>query len=262
MVKFSFLVSFVVIAASIFGSVVEEGLKQVSLHDRACMRVFFGDAIKMDQIDHVLYFENKPASVIAKVLETKNRHFHDTLCLKGWHAFKKNEHLFPHPRFIFNESIINFAEDFKVLHIYIFNKQSLENCLQRHESLFKETLGQDFNSQLFVKALEEGHSLYSLIRKDEVLLGILLGFGEESSKAYRDFNTKGGAFFHSKMYCGIDLKRPKGCKIQPVIFMGDPNSQEVKKLTSIYEKELEEFSKIYEQKKDPLKIVLERLCAV
>jgi len=256
---------FLAISTSIFGGVVKDGLKQISVHDRVCMKVFFDEAIKMDQIAHVLYFENKPVSIIANVLKSSNgRHFNDILCLKGWHAFKKNEHLFPHPHFIFSESIVSFDESFKVLHIYIINKESLENCLDLHANLFKETLGQEFNPRQFVSQLEEGQPLNSLINKNEMLLGILLGFGEESSIAFQDFNAEHGDIPNTSQketYCGIDLKRPKGCRINPVAFMGNPHSPQVKELISTYEKELEEISSTYKQKKNSLIMVLQRLCA-
>lgn len=258
MVKCPFLVLFFATSELLFGGIVEEGLKQTSMHDRACMRAFFDDAIKMDQIAHVLYFENKPAAVIAKIIKAKGNHFHHIFCLKGWRAFKKNERFFPHPHFIFSESEVNFDNDFKVLHIYLINKKTLARCLAKHMLIFQEILGQEFDSKLFIRALEEGLPLDSLIHKNEVLLGILLGFGEKSSTDFRDFNA---GSLQSQTYCGIDIKSPRGCKIQPVVFMGDPDAQEVKELISIYEEELEKFSKIYMQKKDPLKLILERLCA-
>jgi hypothetical protein len=260
----SLLVSFfLILSTSIFGGVVEDGLRQISLHDRVCMKAFFDDAIKMDQIAHVLYFKNKPVSVIGKALKAKGRYFNDILCLKGWRAFKKNEHFFPHPHFIFSENVVCFNENFTALHIYLINKESLELCLQQYIHLFQKALGQEFNPRQFITQLEEGYSLDSLINKDEMLLGILLGFGEEASKTFRDFEEEYGDHpdeSNAETYCGIELKRPKGCKINPVTFMGNPHSPQVKILAATYEDELEEISKIYRDKKDPLKMVLEKLC--
>src|ERR1700722_15570566 len=120
----SLLFFFLAATISIFGGVVEDGLKQISLNDRVCMEAFFDDAIKMDQAAHVLYFKTKPVAIIGKVLKTSiGNHFSDTLCLKGWYAFKKHEHLFPHPHFIFNENVVSFDKNFKVLHIYLINKE-------------------------------------------------------------------------------------------------------------------------------------------
>lgn len=44
MVKF-LLLPFFLATSLIFGSVVDDGLKQVSMHDKACMSAFFDDAI-------------------------------------------------------------------------------------------------------------------------------------------------------------------------------------------------------------------------
>lgn len=261
----SFL-TFLLLAAmtTILGGVVEDGLKQTSLHERVCMRAFFNDAIKMDQIAHVLYFENKPISIIAKTLRCNNvKYFNDSLCLKGWMAFKKYEHLFPHPHFLFSESIVSFDESFKVLHVYLINKDATYTCLEKNLYHFRKTLGEEFNPREFILQLEKGVPLDILLNKDEMLLGILLGFGEESSKAFVDFNTKQIEPFESpkeERYCAINLKKPRGCKINPVVFMGNPNSPQVLDLASDYEKELEEISRIYGEKKDPLKMVLEKLC--
>lgn len=263
MIKFLLIPLFLILSISIFGGVVEDGLKQISLHDRVCMKTFFDDAIKMDQIAHVLYFKNKPVSIIGKALKVKGRHFSDIFCLKGWYAFKKNEHLFPHPHFIFSENVVSFNETFKALHIYLINKESLELCLQQHIHLFQEILDQEFSPRQFITQLEEGYSLDSLINKDEMLLGILLGFGEEASKSFRDFEAEYGNHSEAptvETYCGIELRRPKGCRINPVIFMGNPHSPQVKMLASTYENELGQISKIYREKKDPLKMVLEKLC--
>jgi hypothetical protein len=73
--KFSFLAFFLTACKLVFGSVVEDSLKQVSMHDRACMSTFFDDAIKKDQIVHILYFENKPVSVIDKILMARGALF-------------------------------------------------------------------------------------------------------------------------------------------------------------------------------------------
>jgi hypothetical protein len=261
MIKFLLFSFFLAVVTAVFGGVPEDGLKQISLHDRICMKAFFDDAIKTEQIAHVLYFENKPVAIIGRILKPNHDRYNEILCLKGWYAFKKNEYLFPHPHFLFNERMVSFDENFKVLHIYLINKKALEICLDQHLHCFKEVLGKEFNPQQFIAQLQEGQSLNSLLHEDEMLLGILLGFGEESSKAFRDFNAKQIDYIaETETYCGIHLKKPKDCRINPVIFMGDPNSAQVKELTSAYEKELEEISNIYRQKKNSLIMVLEKLC--
>lgn len=241
---------------------VEDGLRQISLSDRVNMNFFFDEAIKKDQAGHVLYFENKPACLTGPVLKDKNKSFKESLCLKGWIAFKKHEHLFPHPNFIFNENIYE-KDNFKVLDIYIINKKSLEKCLSEHLSVFKEALGQEFSIEQFIAKLEESASLNFLLNKDEMLIGIILGYGSESSQAFKEIRTKCTQTFApppTESYQRIVMQQPQGCKIGPVVFMGNPQSDQVKALVSVYEKELEEISKFYKQRKDRLKLILERLC--
>jgi hypothetical protein len=249
-------------ATVIFGGVVEDGLSRISLKDQINMNFFFDEAIKKDQAAHVLFFQNKPACLTGPVLKGKNKNFKETLCLKGWLAFKKNEHLFPHPNFLFNENMYD-SPNFKVLDIYIINKKSLKRCVTEHLSIFKETLGQEFSADQFISQLEKGVPINSLLNKDEMLIGLILGYGEESSKAFKGVRTKCTQTFApppTESYQRIEIEQPRGCKIGPVIFMGNPKSSQVKTLVSVYEKELEEISKIYGDKKDSLKRVLEKLC--
>ena len=96
-----------------------------------------------------------------------------------------------------------------------------------------------------------------------MLLGILLGFGKEASKAYQaahDNDAREHVPEWSPTYYGIDSKRPKGCTIYPIAFMGNPLSCEVQNLICTYEKELEIFWEYYQIKKDSLIVFLECLC--
>jgi hypothetical protein len=197
------------------------------------------------------------------ILKYPNKTYKDTLALKGWYAFKKNEHLFPHPRFIFSENVFESGNACKILHIYFINKESLKTCLNDYQSLFRQILGEEFSQETFIAQLEAGVALPKLLNEDEMLLGILLGFGKESSLAFKKRRpqcTASYAPLPTATYCQIDLKRPQGCKIDPVVFMGDPRSSEVLKLRSMYEQELKNAWSIYKQSNNLLKSVLTQLC--
>lgn len=248
----------------LFGISVDEGIKNLSLDERICLQVFFDQAIKQDQAAHVLFYENKPACLAGPALKHRDKTFKDTLALRGWYAFKKNETLFTHPNFIFTANNVDFGKDCKVLHIYIINRKSLMLCLDNHLDLFKEILGPQFSSKEFITQLEEGQALPSLLNHDEMLMGIVLGYGRESAAAFKEKRTQYTRAFApppTETYCRIDLDRPKGCKIHPVVFMGNPHSSEVQELTSLYEEELEEVWVTYKRAKNRLKMVLETLCA-
>ena len=254
---------FISFGGLLFSCNIDTSLKKLPFWDRYCMKVFFDQAVKYDQAAHVLYFDNKPACLTGPFLSNQNKTFKDTLSFKGWRAFKKNEHLFPHPNFIFTENLFGSSDDFKVLQIYLINKEVLKSCLTKHKTLFQEILGSEFSLEEFISQLESGCSIPSLLHEDEMLLGIILGYGEESAQAFKEVRKKCTNFYApppTETYQRIDLKRPENCKIHPVVFMGNPNSPEVKELVSTYEQELQEVWPVYNNSKKPLKTVLERLC--
>lgn len=247
----------------LYSNVVETGMKELSFLDRYCMKVFFDQAIKYDQATHVIYFNNKAVCLTGPFLSKQDKTFKDIISLRGWRAFKKNEHLFPHPNFIFADNLFVSSDDFKVLQIYIINKEALRICLTKNMALFQKTLGSEFSSEQFISQLEEGRSLPSLLNEEQILIGILLGYGEESAQAFNEIYrncTDTYAPHPTGTYCRIDIKKPANCKLNPVVFMGNPNSPEVKKLVNTYELELEEAWSIHKQYKNSLKLALKGLC--
>jgi hypothetical protein len=252
---------FTLFAARLWGGLVEEGLQKLSLQERIYLEKFFEEAVERDQAAHVLYFTNKAVCLTGPVLKDRDKSFKDVQLLKGWVIFKKNEHLFPHPNFLFSESIFKPDNDFRVLHIYIINKNTLTKCLNQNLDLFRELIP-NFSIEEFIALLEQGMPLPALLRDNEELLGVLLGFGTESSKAFREntCDVQPFAAVQTEEYQRIDLKCPKDCAISPVVFMGNPNSKEVQALSSIYEEELAQFWEYYRNSKEHLKVILRRLC--
>ncbi len=258
-VIFLFLLS---LTFSAYGASIEATLKHISLDEKIKMRKFFDYSLCLDQLGHVLFFETKPVCLTGFLLKGQ-KPFIEVMSRKGWYCFKKNETLFPHPRYLIQERIVECDKDFTAYHIYIINKQALIKCLNEHVELFRVRLGTDFTSEQFMSRLEEGENLSCLIQENDELLGVLLGFGEESAKAFKTVNEKKDDFYCSKWtddYCGIDVSKPKGCKLFPVGFMGNPNSTEVQHLVATYEQELKEIWNVYRQSKDPLLMVLEKFC--
>lgn len=227
------------------------------------MKVFFKKALEKELAAHILFFNNKPACNICIPIKYPDKTFKDTFALRGWYAFKENEYLFPHSNFIFVEYYYGDSENYRLLGIDMINKIPLKACLIKHKQLFEEVLGPPFSLEEFMAKLEEGQSLSSLLKGNHILLGIVLGYGEESSRAFNSVITQHTGIIpppHTETYQVIDLNVPNGCKINPVVFMGNPNSEEVKQLISTYEQELDEAWNVYKRSKDPLKIALESLC--
>ncbi len=228
------------------------------------MQAFFDKAVKIDQAGHVLYFNTKPVALIAIVLESRGKTIKEEMrALKGWKVLKKHQDLFSHPNFIFTENLFEPDKDLSVLHIYFINKLSLRACLKKYNSAFQEILGSGFSSEKFISQLEEGLSLPHLVNQDELLTGLLLGFGEESSKAFKNkyvSSSDAGLHVEPEIIQGVSIKMPQSCDFMPVMFVGNPNSPEVKQLVSTYEQELQATWSMYKKSKKPLKTILERLC--
>ncbi len=116
--------------------------------------------------------------------------------------------------------------------------------MTKHNTLFQKILGSEFSIDKFITQLEKGNSLPSLLNEDEMLMGILLGYGEESALAFKKMSKRYTDTYApppTDTYQRIKLATPEACKVNPVVFMGNPNSEEVKELVSTYEQELNEI---------------------
>ncbi len=130
-----------------------------------------------------------------------------------------------------------------------------------YDNLFKNILGDEFSPDWFIGKLEEGQALTALINHNDFLLGILLGYGEESARAYQDARHADGSIPEwTETYSAMDTPQPYGCKIFPISFMGNPKSPKTQQLLSAYENELQTIWDDYQKKNDSLLFFLEHLC--
>lgn len=256
-----FLISlFILLTLPLSGGVVSSGLKHVSLHDKLRMKKFVEINFEWHQLSHVVYFNNKPMCFTTAYLRSPDKQPMDTFWIEGWKAFKKNEHLFPHPNFIFNVHIEDSEKDWKSISLFIINKRALIKCFNDHSHIFQQILGSQCTIDWFLSALESQKNIYELLRNDERLLGILLGYGKESAMAfYQAVNSCDGIPSHTNHYCPVESKTRSGCTLFPVVIMGNPDSLEVQNLISTYERELDEFWCIY-RKQDALELFLKCIC--
>jgi len=256
------LLIFLFLTLSSDAASIDDKLKALPIDDKIKMRKFFDCSLCLRHIGHVIFFDSKPVALVSFVLKG-SRPYIELMNQKGWMCFKKHEILFPHPRFIIQDRIIEFDKNYKVCDIYFINKKALKICLEEYHDTFFSFLGESFTPETFISQLEEGENLSSLVLENDTLLGILLGYGKDSAQAYKlaqeDYSSQ-VCPTETEHYCGIAIPKPKGCKIFPVAFMGDPHSKEVQRLATIYEKELEEIWALYRQSDDSLKLVLEALC--
>ncbi len=274
--KILFIISFFFLCSSVFGNTnLEQNLKRIPFRERVYISYFFDYLVSKDHLGHVLLFDQKPACLTGQILKNRlpyrircrliRKGFHDRkLFMRGWKYWQKHEHLFPHENFIFSSLTQEKKDEYGSsvsFHLYVINKQSLSQCLNNYEDRFQELLGEDFSKNQFISQLEQGINLESLVKNDQELIGILLGYGQESASHFKERaeHPNPRSFPRDKLRsikCSLDSKK----NIRPIRWAGDPESSEVKQLVKTY---ASEYQLIYEEfpKKGSLKFILKRLCA-
>lgn len=158
----------------------------------------------------------------------------------AWFTWKRNESRFKHPNYIVCERY-NRIENETYLHLFIFDKMKLRATLEAYKDDFIEVLGENFSQERFITLLEKKKKLMPLIKHNEKLLGILLGFGRDASSVFSQWDQE-TELEPPLEYLG---KRPPGCLITPVSFRGYSASKETSLLLESYKKEILEIEKIF-----------------
>ena len=244
-------------------STVEGTLKELSYEEKFLIKRFFYSLLRNDGLGHVLFFDTKPACFGTIDKQCRQKSYSQRVLLRGWKCWKNSQHLFSHPNFIFIEEEFSFGNE-TVFHIFIINKKTLLYSIYKNIDLFRKTLGADFSPENFITSIEKEGVLRPLLKHDEALFGVILGYGVESSIAFKEQHKRIGeddwAPEWTANYTGIEAFCPKKCRIHPVEFVGNPESKEVADLLNCYTQELEEIWRMYTSSKDILRLVLKRLC--
>lgn len=255
--------TFLFITTSLLGGVVNDGLKRIPLYDKLLIKEFVRFNLQWNQTLHVFFFDNKPISLATVCLPSSDGHIRNLLWLRGFEAFRKYEHLFPHPNFMFILDIYENDESGpETINLFIINKRALAKCFDQYACVFRERLGDQQSFEWFVSELERKQSLSEIIKEDQVLLGLLLGFGKDAAIAFQKHSDQHYVmcdFVNPNVYCGNSPKMPEGCQIAPVVFMGNPYSTEVQNLMSVYEQEMNIYWNVH-RNKDPLVLFLNSIC--
>lgn len=242
----------------------DKTLRSIPEQDREKIKFLFSFFIQRDTLGFVLFGETK-CLTLTGIPITHKKYFLPYKIKDGlgfqkklkesWYVWKRYESRFKHPNILICENYERVSNEM-YLKIFIFDKKKFENVLIKYQSDFEEVLGGSFSPENFIAKLEKKKKLQPLIKHDEKLLGILLGFGKESSTLFRDW--VGEEDLDPPLeYLGI---RPPSCLITPVNFRGYSHSEEVKTLLESYRKEILEIEAIF--KSDFfLERTLEKLCS-
>jgi hypothetical protein len=237
--------------------------------------------------DHFAYtlFSDKPISLSGDFTITPTNHIlYGSRCggcfwheWKTWNKYKNNFTITNY--ILFDEPSETFKDDRIVV---LINKKAFINAIKKHSDVFDEILGQHIQAENLLRAIESKQvSFQRAIKNNELLWGILLGYGEHNAKLYAEREE----FYKLKGLQGknilpistsemdkIDEKiNSLNKRLQPfgehyylplisdaVYFVADPEHSETQALEKKYRKLRGRISAIY-AKGDFLEITLSKL---
>jgi hypothetical protein len=244
---------------------INKKIEKLPSEDREKIDFLFRFLVQRDTLGYVLFGENKcmtfspiplthkeyvlPYSKLENPLEFQNK------LKESWSVWKQYESWFEHTNILICEEYERIENEI-YLQIFLIDKKKLRSVLTKYRDDFIEVLGKAFTVDAFIEKLEKMKKLRPLIKHDEKLLGILLGFGRLASTAFRDLKNQ--KVLDPPLECLG--KRPSGCLITPVSFRGYSQSEETRQLLESYKKEILDIEAIF--KSDSfLERTLEKLCA-
>lgn len=207
----AWLYSFIILMLCPFylveGKNVQETLNAIPKHDKEAIEKLFYSLFNGEHFSYTL-LGDKPMSwtnYSTTVFDSD-----DFLSLselkfrKRWKIWKKYADLFPMTHYLLIEIPSN--NDGK-RDIYFINKHYFIDKVNEHLGLFQEALGKNIRGALLLKKIEKDQKLLSFFDDHQMLLGILLGYGEHNARLYAQ-RDKLSPFVYRKQLPKIPIKTP------------------------------------------------------
>ena len=258
------LVLFTILFCSLGYSNVQQQFDKLTEKDRKNVEFLFRYWVQRDTLGFLLFGEGKCLTFTGIPITHKecflpgkieNGYRFQRRLVEAWYAWKRNESRFKHPNYLICEKYER-LENETYLQLFIFDKSKLRTTLESYKDDFIEVLGESFSPDGFIAKLEKKKKVMPLIKHDEMLLGLLLGFGRDASILFRDYADVEN-LEPPLEYLG---KRPPGCVITPVSFRGYSTSKETNLLLDAYKKEILEIEAIFNSDSF-IEKTIEKFCA-
>lgn len=185
--KYSFLLLCLCLSLAIKANV-----QNIPPQDIKKISYFFDDLIKRHDFAYAI-FGSKPMSwadyglkvpdglPIHRRLRSWYRLMKRKAGLKAWYKYRSE---FDLKDFIFLDEEKDFL---KCLVLVLINQKNMLQLLHNHEAIFKEELGESFIPEVFVERLKKKEiSLAEATKKNQKLLGILLGYGVRNASLFQE----------------------------------------------------------------------------
>jgi hypothetical protein len=284
------LLLILLLAKSLYSSQeVKTVLSQLSPSERLDLTELFKIFINEDQFGYTL-FGDKPVSLSGKWKIIPYEFWLSGSIDAGpfwrkWAVWKEIQHQFSINHFLFiEEPALHLNLDGNVTFIFLINKQAFLKTVNKYLKSFQEILGSDLTAQILLTKIEVENKLLSSINHNEMLLGILLGYGLHNSRLFerrRKINKlisgedmsvfpelllllspNLSLFEEEENLLSYQLQPFSDLgpwNIEPVRFAADLSHRETQLLKKKYARSSKELLLHFSQKKDFLEIVLTKL---
>lgn len=183
-----------------------------------------------------------------------------------WAIWEKWNNLFHSENFIFLREPSTLVSDTDL--VFLINKEKFKESIKKHLKLFQSILHHPVDAEDFLEKLQTKQStLQALIKNNEALLGILLGYGQKNALMYERRNLIEGnnelsrallknikpnnhhrtlddeIEFLNRVLQEVDL--PDLLYINPVIFTANLEDEETKNLQMKYREANKKVSQLY-----------------
>lgn len=253
-----------------YGLEMKEILRNIPREDREDLDSLFYQFVAFDQFGYTL-FSDKAISLSGDFTLTPIENILAGLkplgCFwKKWGVWKKYEKLFKINRFILlSEEDQN---DSSCQHVILINKNLFINKVRKNQEFFNKVLGTNVDPEDLLDKMSKGQlSFQDAIKNEQVLWGILLGYGRHNAELFAKRDTLKKTLSKTEGVLKLEKIKdseenienlserlqPLGARhYPPVIFqsiccVADPSHSETKKLKAKYEVMHNKISEIYSQ---------------
>lgn len=269
---------------------VKNVLSQLSECDKQELSELFHVLMDDDQFSYTL-FGDKPVSlsgdyVITPYEVTLSGVSSGEIFWKKWAVWKRNQEKFSIPHYSFIEEPAYNRNDNAMSFIFFINKKAFIETVNQNIQAFRDVLGVNVTASELLAKMEKERTFMNLLKGNETLLGILLGYGENNAKLYAR-RMKLRKFITGKTLPTLPEKKPLPSKgfssieeeegflnhqlrpfascdcgpwiISPVQFAADSNHKETQLLQKKYATLRNKISLRYAESKNFLEVILSQL---
>ena len=250
---------------TLHSSTVLDILKILPAEDRQDLTYLF-HRVFLQQDGAYTIFGNKPVSSAASFLIPL---WEATLMgypvkfSKSWNTWLKYKHKFPMKKYVIvSEKYTSKKSGSVAIYVYVIDKIKFIKIINNNLSLFEAVLHKKIDPEKLLNDIEtEKSSFLASINNNEMLFGILLGYGKHNASLYEKSKLSRTARIlfpeKVKLKCS-DEETYHMMIVNPVQFMADLGHPETKALQKKYKNLRKRISDIYSQG-DILEITLSQL---